>query len=199
MGRHSTVIEFLGARCDWKLPRQDQGWDFGWVGGWRCQRVTYLEMIRPYTDRDLSEVLDVWYRASLIAHSFLSEDFFETERRQIAEHWLPMADTIVFETDGRVRGFLSLIGNEVGAIFVDPDYQGRGIGRALMDLARDSRPLLELDVFEANAIGSRFYDAYGFEFVDRHLNEATGQPELRLSFDPNRRHESRDSHGPSGG
>ena len=137
-------------------------------------------MIRPYVDGDLDELLDVWYRASLIAHSFLSEEFFETERRQIVEQWLPMAETMVYETEGGVVGFLALIGNEVGAIFVDPDYQGRGIGRALMDRARDSRPFLELNVLEANTVGRGFYDAYGFGFVDRHVSEATGQPELRL-------------------
>ena len=140
-------------------------------------------MIRSYTDDDLDELLEVWYQASLIAHSFLSEDFLATERQQIAEHWLPQAETRVYETDGRVVGFVALMGNEVGAIFVHPDYQGRGIGRALMDGARASRPFLELDVFEANAIGRRFYDQYGFEFVDRHLHEATGQPELRLRLD----------------
>ena len=36
-----------------------------------------------------------------------------------------------------------------------------------MDRARESRAFLELNVLEANAIGRRFYDAYGFEFVDR--------------------------------
>jgi putative acetyltransferase len=91
-----------------------------------------------------------------------------------------MAETMVYESGGRVVGFLALIGTEVGAVFVDPDYQGRGIGRSLMDRARDSRPVLELNVFEANGIGRRFYAAYGFELSDRHVNEATGQPELRL-------------------
>lgn len=139
--------------------------------------------IRPYEHKDQGELLDVWYRASLIAHSFLPEDFFEAERQRIAERWLPMAETTVYETDGRVVGFLSLIGNEVGAIFVDPDRQGRGVGRALMDGARDSRPFLELGVFEANSTGRRFYDAYGFEFVERQVNEATGHPELRLRLE----------------
>lgn len=143
-------------------------------------------MIRPYADEDLGELLDVWYRPSLIAHSFLTEDFFDQERIQIAERWLPVAETMVYETDGRVVGFLAMIGNEVGAIFVDPHFQGRGIGRALMDTVRDSHPFLELDVFEANSGGRRFYDAYGFEFVDRHLSEATGQPELRLRFERSR-------------
>jgi len=137
-------------------------------------------MIRPYRDDDLGELLDAWYRASLVAHPFLSEEFFESERGLIAERWLPIAETTVYETGGLVVGFLSLIGNEVGGIFVDPEYQGRGIGRALMDGARDSRPLLELSVFEANSVGRRFYEAYGFEFVERNVNQATGHPELRL-------------------
>lgn len=137
-------------------------------------------MIRPYTDGDVDELLDVWYRASMLAHPFLSAEFLEAERGRITGRWLPIADTSIYESDGRVVGFLSLIGNVVGAIFVDPDHHGHGIGRALMDDARESHRMLELDVFEANAIGRRFYDAYGFEFVDRHMNEVAGQPELRL-------------------
>lgn len=136
--------------------------------------------IRSIADGDLEELLDVWHRSSVIAHSFLPPEFFETERRQIAERWIPIAETTVAEVDGRVVGFLSLIGNEVGAVFVDPELQGQGVGRALMDAARATRPFLELNVLEANELGRRFYDAYGFEFVDRHVGEATGHPELRL-------------------
>ena len=136
--------------------------------------------IRPYTDGDLEELLDVWYRASLVAHPFLSEAFLATERREISERWLPMAETTVYDVDGHAVGFIALIGNEVGAIFVDPDHQSMGVGRALKNHARESRPFLELNVFEANAIGRRFYDTYGFEFVDRHIHEASGETELRL-------------------
>ena len=149
-----------------------------WCG--RSVLILALAMIRAFGEEDLEELLDVWYRASLIAHSFLSQEFLTVERREIADVWLPMAETMVYEADGRVVGFLALIGNEVGAVFVDPDYQGRGIGRSLMDRARESSPFLELDVFEANAAGRGFYDAYGFELVDRHIHEASGQPELRL-------------------
>lgn len=147
-------------------------------------------MIRLYSDDDLDQLLDVWYRASLLAHSFLSKEFLESERGQIAEQWLPVAETVVYETDGRVVGFLALIGNEVGGIFVHPDYQGRGIGRALMDHGRDARPVLELDVFEANTVGRRFYDAYGFVLVGHHMNEFAGQPELRLRFETARSQDS---------
>jgi putative acetyltransferase len=143
-------------------------------------------MIRAYTSRDTDDLLDVWYRASLVAHPFLSESFLEEERSEIGQKWLPIAETSVYEVDGRVVGFISLVGNEVGGIFVDPACQGQGIGRALMDHARRSRAFLELDVFEANDTARRFYDSYGFQFVDRHFNDSAGQPELhlRLDYDP---------------
>ena len=140
-------------------------------------------MLRPYEHDDLEALLDVWYRASLIAHWFLSEEFLVAERRQIAEDWLPVSETTVAETAGRVVGFLSLVGNEVGGTFVDPDHQGRGVGRALMDHARRVRPHLELSVFEDNLIGRRFYDAYGFVQVDRRIQAESGMYELRLRLD----------------
>ena len=137
-------------------------------------------MIRPLVERDVDGLLDVWYRAAVIAHSFLPEEHFLGERVEIVQRWLPAADTVVYEIDGRVVGFLSLIRNEVGAVFVDPDLQRRGIGRELMDDARSRRPYLELGVFEANAIGRRFYERYGFRLIERRIEESTGEPELRL-------------------
>lgn len=140
-------------------------------------------MIRPYTSSDEERVVDVWYQASLIAHAFLSEEILASERRAMSERWLPMAETLVYEADGVVLGFLSLVGNEVGAIFVDPEHQRQGVGSALMDAANEARPHLELEVLEANSRGRRFYEAYGFRLVDRHTNEASGHPALRLRLD----------------
>lgn len=137
-------------------------------------------MIREYQDRDLNELLEVWYRASRIAHPFLDESFLSQERRNIAAVYMPMAEACVYVREGRVVGFIALMGNEVGALFVDPTVQGKGIGRALMDHARFFHSELELDVFEANHTGRRFYDRYGFEVERVHVHEQTGHSMLRL-------------------
>ncbi len=139
-------------------------------------------MIRKYEPEDLGELLDVWYDASQIAHPFWTRDLFEQERRDISEEFLPIAETWVFEREGRVVGFISLLGNEVGGIFVAPTWQGQGIGRALTDLARASRDHLDLEVFEANEIGRAFYNAYRFAVVGERLDEKTGLRLLRLQL-----------------
>jgi putative acetyltransferase len=141
-------------------------------------------MIRKYEQGDLIELLDAWYSASQVAHPFLSRDFFEQERRNIRDLYLPNSETWVFELEGVVVGFIALIGNEVGGIFVHSEFHGQGIGRALMDHARGIREELELDVFEDNLVGRRFYEKYGFRQVGEHLHEETGFMQHRLKLVP---------------
>lgn len=140
-------------------------------------------MIRSYKADDLGELLDAWSEASRVAHSFLSAEFLAKERSEIERQWLPMAETWVYEKEGQVVGFISLIGNVVGAIFVTPRHQGLGIGRTLMDHARASRDHLDLEVFEANEIGRAFYDAYGFKCTGARLHEETGVSQLHMHLD----------------
>jgi putative acetyltransferase len=140
------------------------------------------EMIREYDEKDLNQLLDVWFSASQIAHPFLDEAFFERERRNIADLYLPKTETWVYEVDGVVVGFIALNGNEVGGLFVDSKFHRQGIGRALMDKARNTRDVLELDVFKANLVGRKFYERYGFIQVAEHLHEETGFIQLRLNL-----------------
>lgn len=140
--------------------------------------------IRKYTSLDCEAVIDVWFAASLLATPFLSKNFLENEREMLRTVWLKEADTWVYEEDGQVAGFLSLIGNEVGGIFVHPDVQGRGVGTTLMDHARSLCDELHLDVFEENAIGRRFYERYGFEVEYTHVHEPSGHMQMRLHLKP---------------
>lgn len=137
-------------------------------------------MIRKYRQEDRDEVLRVWAAASALAHPFLAEEFLARESYEIRNVHLPRSETWVWEADGRVAGFISLLGNEVGAVFVDPGFQRSGVGWALMDHARGLRPELEVEVFEDNPVGRAFYAKYGFERVLRKVHEPTGRGVLRL-------------------
>ena len=141
-------------------------------------------VIRNYQERDLKDLLIAWERASRIAHSFMPEAFFDEERYNIPHLYLPNADTWVGVVDDKVVGFIALIENEVGGLFVDPSYHGIGIGRALMDKAQELHGDLEVDVFKENSIGRRFYDRYGFKFLNQKIWEDTGDIIFRLAFSP---------------
>ena len=139
-------------------------------------------MIRKYDEKDLEALLDVWYQAALVAHSFLEEAFFEEERLNIRDVYMPVSDTWVYEDAGRVVGFISMSENEVGGIFVYPEWQGRGIGRALMDVAKGLHETLELEVFKENLKARGFYEQYGFVAYGERPFEKTGDMLVRMRF-----------------
>lgn len=138
--------------------------------------------IRKYIVSDLQEVLSTWENASNLAHPFLSADFQDQVRHDIPKLYLPNAETWVAEVDSNVVGFIALIGNEIGALFVHPTFHGKGIGKTLMDKAVELYSQLELEVFKANSIGRKFYTKYGFEDVSEEVHEATGNKVLRLKY-----------------
>jgi putative acetyltransferase len=138
--------------------------------------------IRMYEAEDLNDVLDAWESASLLAHPFLSKEFMDQERQDIPTVYMPIAETWVAECGGKAVGFIALIGNEVGAIFVQPAFHGKGIGLALMNKAQLLRGDLELEVFEENEIGRRFYDRYGFEYTGERMHAESGHKLLRMKF-----------------
>lgn len=142
-------------------------------------------MIRTLQKQDLEDVLATWEAASRVGHQFLSEEFLRLERQAIPDQYLPAAETWVWETSGRVVGFISLLGHEVGALFVDPRFHGLGIGHALMDHVWKLHGVLEVEVFMANTIGRAFYERYGFTLMHEKVHVPTGFTLLRLRLQVN--------------
>lgn len=139
-------------------------------------------IVREYRAEDLDAVLAAWENATRLAHPFLTEEFLDQERDNIPNLYLPNAETWVIEQEGQVIGFIALLGNEVGAIFVEPEFHDTGAGKALMDKAQELRGDLEVEVFEANSIGRNFYQRYGFTPLSESIHEPTGNPLIRMQF-----------------
>jgi putative acetyltransferase len=141
-------------------------------------------MIRKYEERDIEVVVSTWRRASELAHPFLTKAFLDQEDANTRNIYLAFAETWVTEVEGTVVGFIALIENEIGGLFLDPDFHGQGLGRDMVDMAVAQKGSLKVEVFKENAIGRRFYDAYGFREAEEFIHEASGQATLRMSFTP---------------
>ncbi|WP_420644857.1 GNAT family N-acetyltransferase [Candidatus Leptofilum sp.] len=144
-----------------------------------------MAVIRKYQPEDCEGVLAVWESATAVAHPFLSRTFLEQERLNIATLYLPNSDTWVWEVEETILGFMSLVGNEVGGLFVDPKSHRGGIGTALINVARAQQPNLEVEVFTENAIGRAFYANVGFELMYCKIEAETGFEVMRLRLTKN--------------
>ncbi|GJL60585.1 MAG: acetyltransferase [Nitrospirales bacterium] len=122
--------------------------------------IVIERIIRQHEDADLKDVMSAWENASKITHPLLPEKFQAQEGKDILELYLPDADTWVTEVDNQVAGFIALMGNEIGAIFLQPEHQRKKIGKLMMDKAQELHGALEVEVFEKNSIGRNFYSQY---------------------------------------
>lgn len=106
---------------------------------------------------------------------------------------LPGVDYLVAEQGAAIVGFTRITPEDnapgvggIGALYVDPDHAGRGIGRALLDAAFTAlagREYTEavLWVFEANARARELYERAGLVLDgSTHVSDEFRATELRM-------------------
>ncbi len=134
-------------------------------------------MIRPFdAATDVQALSGLWLEASLVAHGFLGAGLLHAQQRLIEETYLPMAETWVEESGGVPVGFVSLLDRFIGGIFVAPDQQGRGIGRALIGHVLARKGALTLEAYTRNIQAMRFYAGLGFREVSRRAVDDNDMP-----------------------
>ena len=138
--------------------------------------------IREYKNEDMNNMISVWKNSSKYVHSFLTDEQMNREEKEIKEVFIPIVNTWIAEMDGKFVGFISLIRNNIGGLFVDPDYQRIGVGTELVNFAKESHSILEVDVFEKNSQGRNFYSKTGFVFESMFIYENTNENTLHLTL-----------------
>lgn len=143
-------------------------------------------MIVPFSPVEhTGRVMEIWLEASREAHRFIPMEYWESTAPLVEREILPNAETRVWVEEGSVAGFLSLVeGDHIGALFVAPACQGRGIGKKLLEDAKKGRQLLTLAVYRENQGAERFYRREGFVPLEERVDEATGHPELLMAWRP---------------
>ncbi len=91
--------------------------------------------------------------------------------------------------DGRIAAMLAMKPGWIDHLYVDPDFQSRGLGTALLQTAKRSARAgngLQLWTFQANTGARRFYARHGFSEVE--LTDGAGNeeksPDVRLIWTP---------------
>ena len=71
---------------------------------------------------------------------------------------------------------------EICSIFVSGEMQSQGIGKILLNYAKDKRNKLHLNVYQKNARAISFYKREGFEIQHSGLDEATGEKDYVMTW-----------------
>jgi len=126
--------------------------------------------LRPGTPEDAPHVADLWHRGWHDAHPGHVPDGLTAARTLEAFHDRAaqrVADTTVAEVDGRVAGFVMVVGDEVEQVYVDRAFRGAGVagillGEAEQQVAAGGHDVAWLAVATGNARARAFYERQGW-------------------------------------
>ncbi len=138
--------------------------------------MTNAVEIRRSIPADGDRVVAIWCAAVDATHHFLDPADRLTIEQEVRT-FLPDAPTwLALDRDAQPIGFMLLDGRRMEALFIDPDYRGRGIGRALVAHALALQQSITTDVNEQNDQAIGFYERLGFRRIGRSPMDGQGRP-----------------------
>ena len=136
--------------------------------------------------RDIDEAMDIWLSGNMDAHSFIPADHWERTADEAREGMLA-AEVLVYEDgpeDGAqgIAGFAELRDGTLEGVFVRKERRGQGVGKQLVDAAKERRDALELEVYIQNPRAFAFLKREGFEQHGVKMDPATFKMAAMMSW-----------------
>lgn len=123
-------------------------------------------IIRKYQAEDFNAVTILWRvsREKSLPEFQLEKGHFFYEDRNYFQHYVLKNNQVwVVDWENRPVGFMAMNKDFIDQLYIDPDYQRRGIGKLLIDFAREQSPEhLWLYTLQINFIARTFYENNGF-------------------------------------
>lgn len=139
--------------------------------------------IRLSEECDINIIMEIWLESTIRAHSFIEKDYWVNNYDLVKTKYIPYSKTYVYEEGNKIKGFISIIQNNfIGALFVDNNSQGNGIGKKLLDFAKEEYKSLSLAVYKENEKALKFYLREGFSIVKEQVNEYSKRLELMMEY-----------------
>lgn len=140
-------------------------------------------MIRKLRNEDIEKVMKIWKDSTIKAHDFISKEYWENNYDVVKNTYIPMSETFIYEIENKIKGFISVINNEfIGALFVDINCQGLGVGSELINYIVKEYNKLSLAVYKENKNAVEFYISKGFKIIKEQIDEETGAIEYIMSI-----------------
>jgi ribosomal protein S18 acetylase RimI-like enzyme len=143
--------------------------------------------IRRAETADADGVADVYLASYAATYAFPLAHSVEETRAWIRDALMGTAEIWVATDGGNIVGMMAVGPGDLDQLYVSPDRLGEGIGRALLDVAKQRSPRgLRLYTFQVNDRARRFYERNGF--VAEAFGDGTGneerQPDVRYAWEP---------------
>lgn len=138
-------------------------------------------IIVPAQNRsEMEACADIWLQASLVAHDFVSADFWHGNYEAMKEQYLPDSDLYLAKENQTILGFAAVYQGMLSALFVQSTSWSKGVGSGLLRHVQGLYAELTLTVYSRNSRAMSFYLHHGFAVSKELVCQHTGEPELLM-------------------
>ena len=138
-------------------------------------------MLRTMKTDDLDPVVQIWLESNRQAHSFIEADYWEKNKEEVRK-MLPHSLIEIAEIEGNIVGFIGMNETKIEGLFVNSNFQSRGIGHSLIEWAKTRNEVLTLYVYQKNQRALKFYLKEGFVIHKQLIDEETGEIEFLMQW-----------------
>ena len=145
--------------------------------------------IRKATEKDLSRIAEIYVFNNRMNYWPIFKDdefsFGELQVVTMVDNYFrkdEILKNILVYDDGLIKGFIQMNGTEICKIYVDTFFQGKGIGKELIEYAIKEHNANNLWALEKNERAISFYKKHGFNLTDeKKFEEDTIEYLVRLT------------------
>ncbi len=136
-----------------------------------------LEKLHSLSEELLDELLNIWERSVRSSHHFLKEEDIAFFKPLVRNNYFPSVDLfIIRNVNEQIVAFMGLSEDMLEMLFVAPEEQGHGYGKAFINFAVNECNIRNVDVNEDNRQAYQFYKHMGYEVIGRDELDSSGKP-----------------------
>ncbi|MES2824909.1 MAG: GNAT family N-acetyltransferase [Pseudomonadota bacterium] len=140
--------------------------------------------IRKYKNADLAEILNIYSLTKLEELRFESEKFNFLPLDLDEKRFKAFQECEVFVYGEReVLGYCAFFGNEIRALFVLPQFQGKGVGKSMLKfMLTNIQGEASLNLVASNIPAKKLYESFGFGVTAEFIADYNGKSVLAIEM-----------------
>lgn len=128
--------------------------------------------------------MEIWLKSNIEAHNFVDKNYW-INNFDLVKSMIKESEIYIYEENNKILGFIGLSENYIAGIFIDKEFRNKGIGKNLLDYAKDKKDKLYLNVFEKNNKAMNFYIKNQFIISEKNFDDENNEYEYKLIWNKN--------------
>lgn len=145
--------------------------------------LTDAEIIRPLQSGDFDRIAEIY---DLSHAQEYSGEVYQFPPQPLVDNSALLdlfhaSEIFVFEDEGEIKGFVGHQGSHIAWLYVDPEFQGCGVGKQLIEfLLNRLNGIAVISVVKTNHAALHLYQQRGFRINGEYDFDYQGQPVTAL-------------------